>query len=172
MSSVNRSLYESRWASGYAQLFSYYIEVPGQTVVEYVLDIGQKMDYAIRAFIIEASGPEIIGWQSFAGTQYTSGTGTEISASPRNSRENKGTETKLIISPAIIDDGTPLVSPARELFAQAFAGNRNYLRRPLLGAGFETELLLLEKNNNYMVRINNSENQIAKIDVIIEGWNQ
>ena len=85
MSSVTQSLYESRWKNGYCQLFSYFIELPALGTVDYVLDIGQELDYVIRAFILEASGVETLTWQSFVATEYTDATGTDVIASPRNS---------------------------------------------------------------------------------------
>jgi hypothetical protein len=172
MSSITRSLYESRWKEGYCQLFSYFVEIPAGQTVDYVLDVGESLDYVIRAFILEASGVEIIEWQSFVATQYTDGTGVTVNASPRNSRNNKASETKLVISPTIISDGVPLVTPARELLAQNFAGSRFYMRQNLLGSGLPDELLLLQKSLSYMVRITNTDNSTAKVNLIAEGWNQ
>ncbi len=172
MSSITRSLYESRWKNGYCQLFSYFIEIPAAQTVDYVLDVGSELDFAIRAFILEASGVEVLTWQSFVATQYTDGTGDTVLASPRNSRENKPSESKLIVNPTVTNDGVPLVTPARELLAENFAGSRFYIRQNLLGSGLPDELLLLQSGLSYMVRITNTENQTAKVNLIAEGWNQ
>ena len=172
MSTVTKSLYESRWENGYAQLFSYYTELLSAGTVNYVFNVGSGLNFALRAFILECSAVETLTWQSFAGTQYTDATGTEIIASPRNSLNNKLSESKLIINPTVTDDGIPLVTPARTLLAENFAGNRFYLRQNLLGSGLPEELLMLQKDVNYMVRVTNPETPTAKLNLIAQGWNQ
>lgn len=119
-------------------------------------------DYTIYEASI-VGNTEVLEWQTFAGVQFTEGTGTEIPPNPRNSFVSVDPQYTLIKDPTITSDGVATISDPIQIIGLTAAGNRNYIDNKMIRSPFR-----LSKDFNYNLRVTNTSSDAC--DYTIEFY--
>lgn len=106
---------------------------------------------------------ESLTWEPFIGTQFTEGTGTELSAIPRNSAADSRPGAKITKAATITNDGQSLSGVPLNIVAQIFRNNNYYLNEDLISSDF-----VFMASTCYLIRLTNNSADATDVQLVID----
>lgn len=169
---TNETLSQAKWREGKSFLFLVNESIASLGSSNIILDIGSTNDFILTSIEIEAADTESITWNAYVGSSYTAATGVNVTGLPRNARNARTLDTKVISEPDGITPGSSMLPSDRLLVSKNFSGNRFFIESNILGGAASDELFTLLKSNTYQLKINNTGAFTSNVEVSINGWIQ